>query len=317
MKRRVAALQAQADGPEPGPVHEFSGFTGDSPGMYGIGEVEPEVEAPLEHSHEDLVEMLSGVDQEGIVKKGEVPDTAPGCMHFDLQDNGFRVLLHKHGVETRRGAIGAAVRAPPGGQKRDALEFRVEGIVALEWRKICREAPDSQHVPDSPDDPVQIFFRENKVCTGMFFRMVRAEGHIVPAQAHGDAGIDLPDHAHGPEGTGVPVGHHAGDQDQVGPAKGAGALSEGFIIQSEPFEVSGDLSQCPGFLDHDAWDFSGPVWLIRRVEQGSVQAVYEPDIQTSTPEQRPDGQESEGLDPEVIDREIFNPGMDQEDFLQD
>ena len=152
--------------------------------------------------------------------------------------------------------------------------------------------------------------------------MLRAEGHIIPAQNDRYAGIGTLDNGDGVEEAGIPVCHHGCDHDEIRSGDRLQCVLENAGGHTITVEIPGnrfqrrrlrDSFRCVGSLSGRFSFGHGDMMLMAHGRIIRIKTIDKCDMDSMDPEQGRQGKKPQRLVPEIICGKIIDPGVDEED----
>ena len=147
--------------------------------------------------------------------------------------------------------------------------------------------------------------------------VIRAERGIDTTQRHryiGPAGLDTSNHL---KRARIPIGHHGSDENSIRVGLDIELFLENLGWQAVSSPAARNVGQGFGFSHLRLGETPTAVRVTlgtgsRRTGMAAVEAVNQSHIVPCLTQHRSHGQEAEGLDPQVVGREVIDPGVDAE-----
>jgi hypothetical protein len=149
--------------------------------------------------------------------------------------------------------------------------------------------------------------------------MLCAQCRVNPAEDDGDGPESFPNELDGQLDAGIPIGHRSRDQDDVGNGQTGQLVTKNRNGNSVARIFSGNAAQDSRLIDLGLEKRPPAVGLGRsrfsEARTGAVQAIQEMEPGVGVPANEPGRvKQPERAQPEIIGREIVNPGVDEEDI---
>ena len=319
--REIGGFQAQADGRHAGAAHGPGHPVVDAADVQGVGGMKAQVQAGRGDAFEQRQGMGLGIHQEGIVVEGHVTHPETPVPMGDLLENQLRAAPLAHRRQDGGGAVGAAVRASPGGEQRDEGHpaLQVQGRQRMGVQVVGVEAR-IRPVPGELGRHVQHRLfpgpGHHPVGTGMAPGVIGQQGGIDAAQHHRPAGKGVPELGDGLGDPRGPVGHQAGDQDEIRRWHGGQVFPQPGHRNPVAREGARHVGQ-PRRLGNGGFQERPAALASRRNGGGGagvepVQAVVVGHAVAVPAQDGRQQKQAQGAGPEVVGGEIVDPGVDQQ-----